>query len=1027
MKKSKAFIAVLIVVFLVVSQCITSYASDSDEVSEMITEALTSAENAEEPEEEAEAVGDKIITEVDGYDFLGGEPYQTIAAEYGSGLDKIPFPETISVSIEGQSEMVNLPVEWKLADGEKWNANDDVCDKDGNLITCKVVADFGEGYVLSSDLTEGGAQMPWIKLIHQSKPVTETSRLARTAVARAALSASEQTSFVYYNTAWKSVAFEIKGVNNGTANIKTTYAENGYTCAVKVDGTVTASVAFGGNGVTKTITNMEITQTLSIVNDGAYVKIQYDVYNPTTVPHTIGIVNHTDVQINSNDRAPIYPTGTGARMAESDTGSQFNIICKNAYGVTDVDVLWFGQYGDRTNHLWTGEQTTTTVSGIDSGISMGWNNRVIQPGQTKTFSYLLGIGKSANPPELGSEISAVVNPQTVDVSASVKDVSGMTDKLYYVLDMNTEDESEPGVLDTKAGNGTFQDMGGTIQRPSTWQAGEVHTVSVWVMNDANAMSSIKTVAIYIEDNEEEGDVMRPAQSATLTFNANGGSGTAPSNMNVYELQTVSLPNNTFTAPAGKQFGGWQDTTGNVYPAGSDYKVPENLPSNTMQFNAYWILTSESYYYLDIYEEQLNGTYKKTSATITKGTVNDAITIDPADLAVSEGFEFNSAKSKLSGTIANASNPLHLEAYFDRQELTVTFDNGLSSTENEQVVVKYGATVDESNIKTLPNQTYADFGGWFTSMGGRGNAFTNERKIKESQTVYAYWIPQELNIDFDYNYTNPRANNLATREYSCKLNPELNSDYELNLAGKASAFPVEPARWQNTDGETFRFDGWYLGDTKVDADTLFNYEPITLTAHWTKVFAVVCVAEGGGTVSGQDFYDAGSDVNITWQADEGWHISHILIDGKWVGGDHADETAHLFENISDNHNVYVKFEQDDEDNPDHEHPDVINPESKYYLIQTRKHGTSKIELTDSFSVKEGESAKVEWSVPSGYKITKVLVNGINRDQSVIDRGYVEIDTVVGNHIVDVYAEPVTSYVQQNGYYSVSTAINHGTIT
>ncbi|MDE7124821.1 MAG: InlB B-repeat-containing protein, partial [Eubacterium sp.] len=161
------------------------------------------------------------------------------------------------------------------------------------------------------------------------------------------------------------------------------------------------------------------------------------------------------------------------------------------------------------------------------------------------------------------------------------------------LDMNTEDESDPGVLDTKAGNGTFQDMGGTIQRPSTWQAGEVHTVSVWVMNDANAMSSIKTVAIYIEDNEEEGDVMRPAQSATLTFNANGGSGTAPSNMSVYELQTVTLPNNTFTAPAGMQFGGWQDTTGNVYPEGSDYKVPEDLPSNTMQFNAYWILPSES--------------------------------------------------------------------------------------------------------------------------------------------------------------------------------------------------------------------------------------------------------------------------------------------------------------------------------------------------------------------------------------------------------------------------------------------------
>ncbi|MDE6659506.1 MAG: hypothetical protein K2K01_05280 [Eubacterium sp.] len=325
--------------------------------------------------------------------------------------------------------------------------------------------------------------MPWIKLIHQPKPLTEETAediasaeentsekkdasadettkaetktpvkapsktaskapamLANNVATYASLPVQEQTSYVFYSTNWKTTAFEIKGVNNGTANIKTTYGENGYTCAVKVDSTETASVTFGGNGITKNVNGLDITQTLSIVNDGAYVKINYDVYNPTTVAHTVGIVNHTDVQINSSDKAPIYPTGTGARMAEeSSTGSQFNIICKNAYGVTDVDVLWFGKYSERTSHLWASEKTTATVSGIDSGIAMGWNNRVVNPGQTRSFSYLLGVGKSANPPELGGEISATVKPQTVDVSASVKDVTGMVDKLYYVLDMGTAD------------------------------------------------------------------------------------------------------------------------------------------------------------------------------------------------------------------------------------------------------------------------------------------------------------------------------------------------------------------------------------------------------------------------------------------------------------------------------------------------------------------------------------------------------------------------------------------------------------
>ncbi|MDE6412777.1 MAG: InlB B-repeat-containing protein, partial [Eubacterium sp.] len=614
-------------------------------------------------------------------------------------------------------------------------------------------------------------------------PSKTPSMLSNNIATYASLPVQEQTSFVFYSTNWKSTAFEIKGVNNGSANIKTTYGENGYTCAVKVDSTVTGSVTFGGNGITKNVSGLDITQTLSIVNDGAYVKINYDVYNPTTVAHTVGIVNHTDVQINSSDKAPIYPTGTGARMAEENaSGSQFNIICKNAYGVTDVDVLWFGKYNDRTNHLWNSEKTTATVSGIDSGISMGWNNRVVNPGQTRSFSYLLGVGKSANPPELGGEISATVKPQTVDVSASVKDISGMVDRLYYVLDMGTSEETSPAVLDTKNGNGSFQPMGGVIQRPKSWQAGEVHTVSVWVMNNANAMSAIKTVAILIEDNEDLGDVMRPAQSATVTFAANGGSGSAPATMNAYELQTISLPNNTFTAPAGKTFGGWQDPSGNVYPAGSDYKVPETA-NHAIQLKAYWINTNESYYYLDIYEEQLNGNYKKTNATITSGTVNTAVNLSASSLTIPEGMKFNASKSKLSGTIVNAANPLHLTAYFDRLDLKVTFDNGISSQANDVVTVKYGATVAQSAIKTLANQTYADFGGWFTNIGGKGNAFTSDRKIKDNTTVYAYWIPKTVRINFDYNYKNPRAHNLEARRYSCELTPEAKAGYKLNLAGK----------------------------------------------------------------------------------------------------------------------------------------------------------------------------------------------------------------------------------------------------
>lgn len=104
------------------------------------------------------------------------------------------------------------------------------------------------------------------------------------------------------------------------------------------DGTaITADFAApfnGGAGMT-TSRNMQIIQSVSLVNENAYVKVSYTVTNNDASPHKISIVPNCDVQIGGNDSAPITPTGTGALMSEGNNGAQFNVIAKNAYGVTD--------------------------------------------------------------------------------------------------------------------------------------------------------------------------------------------------------------------------------------------------------------------------------------------------------------------------------------------------------------------------------------------------------------------------------------------------------------------------------------------------------------------------------------------------------------------------------------------------------------------------------------------------------------------------------------------------------------------
>ncbi|MBR2133645.1 MAG: InlB B-repeat-containing protein [Eubacterium sp.] len=67
-----------------------------------------------------------------------------------------------------------------------------------------------------------------------------------------------------------------------------------------------------------------------------------------------------------------------------------------------------------------------------------------------------------------------------------------------------------------------------------------------------------------------------------TFAPNGGTGDAFTSNTVAPASKITIPSNTFTAPAGKLFSGWSDGT-STYQAGSKY----TLNSNTT-FNAVWI-------------------------------------------------------------------------------------------------------------------------------------------------------------------------------------------------------------------------------------------------------------------------------------------------------------------------------------------------------------------------------------------------------------------------------------------------------
>lgn len=182
---------------------------------------------------------------------------------------------------------------------------------------------------------------------------------------------------VYNNS---SANFDVRA-SNGT--IRTTFNNNGYASVVKVGDTE--------NTMTSKETNLK---NIHFVRNSEYdenmncVKTTYTVTNNGTTQETIGIAVHADIQIGSNDGAPIYSTKTGFRM--TDGTYSFYVYLKNLPIINTVDTIWYGQYSQRTSNLWN-STSADSITGIDSGMAFSWKDRSISPGETQTYSFIITI------------------------------------------------------------------------------------------------------------------------------------------------------------------------------------------------------------------------------------------------------------------------------------------------------------------------------------------------------------------------------------------------------------------------------------------------------------------------------------------------------------------------------------------------------------------------------------------------------------------------------------------------------------
>ncbi len=167
-----------------------------------------------------------------------------------------------------------------------------------------------------------------------------------------------------------------------SGSIGTTFSNGGYTCVLNVDGS-----ASNMSGPTANISGVSFTRRI-YANTAGQIVFEFDVVNTSSATRTIGIAVHSDVQIGSNDSAPIYPTSTGFYMSN---GSAIFDVHTSGGGINiPADGAWFGRYSQRGSQTaFTGKSSALT--GTDSGICINWHGRQLTPGSRQVFNFIMDM------------------------------------------------------------------------------------------------------------------------------------------------------------------------------------------------------------------------------------------------------------------------------------------------------------------------------------------------------------------------------------------------------------------------------------------------------------------------------------------------------------------------------------------------------------------------------------------------------------------------------------------------------------
>lgn len=263
--------------------------------------------------------------------------------------------------------------------------------------------------------------------------------------------------------------FDVQGIFDGDWK-QTTYGSSaGYRTHVKFGAGAAKNISLDGAGAIASPTDAGQTLNVSVdfafTGSGENLAITHTVHNPGAAAITYSLGVSADVQIGSDDGAPVEKIKdasgnyVGFKMVSSDTrdkdangkAAQLTFTGRGAGG-TDVDSMWFGPLSDRTASIFGSDPSYDSLENTDSAMSYSWQDRTIQPGETQTLSVLMGVGI-----EQGSPVPPIPTDPTDPPPPS--DGTGWSPPPSFVLPINPDSSFTGG---NAAGATTVSTPHGTV-------------------------------------------------------------------------------------------------------------------------------------------------------------------------------------------------------------------------------------------------------------------------------------------------------------------------------------------------------------------------------------------------------------------------------------------------------------------------------------------------------------------------------------------------------------------------------------